>query len=197
MRLLLASVAMVLVTVTCVVSLVPILISLGHSRAASAEIAGLIGITTVLGRIVGGYLIDRLNGNGVAAVTIASPIVACLLLLALPSSLPAVVAAVMILGLSLGAELDAVAYLTARHFGLRSFGVLFASIGGLQGLATGLGPFLVSGIYDATGSYRVALWLFIPICLMGALLFLSLGPYPEFEPSGDSAPADALAGGSP
>jgi MFS family permease len=192
-RLSIASIAMVLATVTCVVSLVPILVSLGHKPAAAAAIVGLIGITTVVGRLIGGYLLDRLNANVVAAGTIALPVVAILLLISLPLSLPAVVTAVMILGLSMGAELDAVAYLTTRHFGMRSFGVLYGTIGGFQALATGLGPFLVNGAYDLTGSYRLALWLFIPVCLLGAAMFLSLGPYPDFPPPVDGALGDEVS----
>jgi nitrate/nitrite transporter NarK len=73
-----------------------------------------------------------------------------------------------------------VAYLTTRHFGMRSFGVLFGTVGGALGLATGLGPLIVSRIYDVTKSYEPALWGFIPICLLGAVLFWTLGKYPDF-----------------
>jgi predicted MFS family arabinose efflux permease len=192
-RLSLASVTMVMATVTCVVSLVPILISLGHAPARAAELAGLIGVTTVIGRLIGGHFLDRMNAHVVAACTITLPVAAALILLLAPPSIPAAAAAVMILGLSMGAELDAVAYLTTRHFGLRSFGVLFGTIGGLQALATGLGPLLINAIYDATRSYDLALWLFIPMCLAGAGLFLSLGPFPEFETPQDAEAAAAAA----
>ncbi len=186
-----ASVAMVLATVAYTVNLVPILVSTGQPRAAAAAVAGLIGISTVIGRLSGGYLLDRINGNLVAAISIATPVLATLLLLNLPGSLPAAIAATAILGLSLGAELDAVAYLTTRHFGLKSFGILFGTIGGLQALATGMGPMLVNLSYDITRSYNLALWLSIPTCLLGTALFLSLGRYPEFEPAEAGRPDPA------
>lgn len=180
-RLVLGAMTMTIGTVTCVVSLVPILVSLGHGRATAAGVAGFIGVTTVIGRLTGGYLLDRMNGNLIAAASLLLTVIACTLLLGFPPSVPVAVLAVLLLGSSMGAELDAVAYLTTRHFGLKSFGVLFGTLGGLQALATGSGPFLVNSIYDATGSYRLAVWLFIPICLAGAGLFLSLGRYPDFE----------------
>jgi hypothetical protein len=109
------------------------------------------------------------------------PIAPSVLLLSMPNSMAAAVAAVLILGVSMGAELDAVAYLTTRHFGLRSFGVLFGTIGGLQAMATSLGPMIANHIYDVTAKYVLAIWLFIPTCLLGAGLFLSLGRYPQFD----------------
>lgn len=180
-RLVLGAMIMTIGTVTCVVSLAPILVSLGHGRTTAAAVAGFIGVTTVIGRLTGGYLLDRLNGNLIAAASLLLTVVACALLLAFPPTVPVAIVAVLLLGFSMGAELDAVAYLMTRHFGLKSFGVLFGTLGGLQALATGSGPFLVNGIYDATGSYRLALMLFIPICLLGAVLFLSLGRYPDFS----------------
>jgi predicted MFS family arabinose efflux permease len=189
LRLQLASIAVVLGTVTCGLSLVPILESLGHTRAAAAQLAGIIGITSILGRLVGGYLLDRLNANAVAAFMVALPVATCVILLALPASLAAAAVAIVILGLAMGTELDAVAYLTARHFGLRSFGVLYGTISGIQALSTGLGPFIVNFIYDITKSYQVALELFIPVNLLGAAMFLSLGRFPEFRAPEETLPA--------
>jgi len=192
-RLVIGAMTMTIGTVTCVVSLVPILVSLGHGRSTAAAVAGVIGVTTVVGRLTGGYLLDRLNGNLVAASSLLLTVAACTLLLAFPPSVPVAVVAVLLLGFSMGAELDAVAYLTTRHFGLRSFGVLFGTLGGLQALATGSGPFLVNSIYDATGSYRLAVLLFIPVCLLGAVLFLSLGRYPDFSARRPASAAPQLA----
>ena len=48
-------------------------------------------------------------------------------------------------------------------------------------LAAGNGPVLLNAVYDATHSYIPALWGAMPICLLSALLFLLLGPYPDLE----------------
>ena len=42
--------------------------------------------------------------------------------------------------LSIGTEVDACAYLAARHFGMRSFGTLFVAINGLLLFGTGFSP---------------------------------------------------------
>jgi predicted MFS family arabinose efflux permease len=179
-RLLVAAACMALAAVTCVTSLVPILVWSGESRAVAAGIAGAAGLSTIVGRLTAGWLIDRVSGNLVAAVSVSLPISAFLMLLFVPGSAAAATVAALILGLSLGAELDTVAYLTTRHFGLRSFGLLFGVIGAALNLAIALGPFLASLVYDATRSYAPVLWAFIPVAALGALLFSTLGPYPEF-----------------
>lgn len=170
-----------LTVVSFVASIIPILSFAGIERSTAAGIAGLVGLSTVVGRLTGGYLLDRINGGIVGGVSMLLPVISCVLILSFPGSVPAATAAVMVLGLSLGAELDAVAYLTTRHFGLRSFGVIFGTISGLLALATGLGPFLVNTSYDYTGSYYPAVMAYIPLFLLASALFFSLGRYPVFE----------------
>ena len=170
-----------LIVVSLVTGIVPILTSLAIERQSAANIAGLIGIATVTGRLIGGYLLDRINGNMVAAVSLILPIIPCALLLAYPGSVPVATIATLVLGLSLGVELDAVAYLVSRHFGMLNYGVLFGTIVGLLTLATGMGPLLISFVYDATKSYNGVLWGYIPLCLLTSALFASLGRYPVFD----------------
>jgi nitrate/nitrite transporter NarK len=177
--LLVAGVSIALVVVTMVVSVVPVLSASGISRGDATWIAGLVGVTAIVGRLSIGSLLDRMDGRIIAAICVSLPIVAIMLLIQLPGSLVAASAAVLIFGFSLGAELDIVAYLTSRYFGRENFGFLFGTIGGLLGFASGNGPVVLNAVYDATGSYVPALWAAIPICLFSAMLFLCLGRYPE------------------
>lgn len=164
-----------------VANLVPILSGQGIDPLVAARVAGLVGVGSVTGRFLGGYLLDRINGNLVAGVIVALPIVSTLLLLGMPGSIGAAIIAALIIGLSVGVEYDAVAYLTARHFGVASFGTLFGTITGMLVLMGGIGPTLSSAIYDATRSYTPALWAMIPLCALSSILFLTLGPYPALD----------------
>src|SRR5690606_2245034 len=69
--------------VACVVGLVTNIIPLLQDRGLSAVEAGQIfsafGISLILGRLVVGYLIDRLWAPGVAAVALMMPALACLI----------------------------------------------------------------------------------------------------------------------
>lgn len=170
-----------LVIVSFASGLVPILTWQGLTRTEAASIAGLVGISTVIGRLVGGYLLDRINGSGVGGVSLLLPIVSALLLLAGDGDLRLATVAAAILGLSLGVELDAVAYLATRHFGLRNFGALFGTVSGLLALATGVGPLLISLSYDHFGGYREVLIAYVPLCVLSSALFFALGRYPVFS----------------
>lgn len=194
MRLALAGFLASLIVVSLVTGLVPILTSLAIDRQSAAAIAGLVGISTVAGRLTGGYLLDRINGNLVGAASLLLPIIPCALFLAFPGSIPSATIAVLVLGLSLGAELDAVAYLVGRHFGMLNYGVLFGTIVGLLSVATGLGPLLISFVYDTTRSYEAVLWGYIPLCLLTSALFASLGRYPLFALPGKQP--SRIGGGS-
>ncbi len=179
-KLAIAAATIALVAVSFTVNLVPILASIGLARSSAVEIASIVGIASIIGRLSGGFFLDRINGNIVAAVSVLLPIISSLLLLSMPGMVGAAMVAAAVLGLSLGAELDAVAYLATRHLGLRSFGVLFGTIAGLLSLASGFGPMLVSYAFDVTRSYELALWAYIPLCILSAVLFLSLGKYPDY-----------------
>ena len=106
------------------------------------------------------------------------PVIGSLILITMPGSVPAAAAAVLIFGLSLGAELDIMAYLTSRYFKSESFGMMFGTIGGFVGLAGATGPVILNRVYDLTQSYVPALWGILPVCLLSATLFLLMGPYP-------------------
>ncbi len=175
------SCAMVLATVSFVILIVPILVDKGISMQLAAGMASMVGVTTVVGRLGGGYLLDNFNANVVTAGAVMLPCFSAILILALPESMIAIFLAITLLGFAAGAEYDGVAYLITRHFGLKSFGLLFGTIGGLQAMSSGLGPMAVNFVYDQTKSYDLALYLYIPTCLIGAALFLSLGPYRKSE----------------
>ena len=159
-------------------NLVPVLISRDLTPAAAAGIAGLLGLGSITGRIVGGFLLDRFDAAKVAAISVVMPVMTVALLLAFPGAGMAA-AACLILGLAVGTEVDCCAYLAARHFGLRSFGTLFGAMNGLMLFGNGIAPVLANHVYDVTKSYDIVLWIQIPACLGTALLFLLLGPYPD------------------
>lgn len=180
-QLLIAGVAIALVVVTMAVSTVPILSASGIDRGDAAWIAGLVGVTSIIGRLGVGAMLDRMDGRIIAAICVSLPMAGLLLLLNIPGSIAAAIAAVLIFGLSLGAELDIIAYLTSRYFPSKNFGFLFGTLGGFLGLATGNGPFILNAVYDATGSYAPAMWAAIPLCGLSAMLLLLLGPCPDLH----------------
>ncbi len=178
-----AAFCITLAIISCLMNLVPIMTGNGLSRDMAASIAGIVGITSVCGRLATGYFLDRLDGNRIGGVVVLIPIITFFCFLWAPQSVGFAVLAAMLLGLALGAELDVVAYLVTRHFGLRSYGAIFGIIVSLWSVATGLGPLCSSYIYDTTGSYDLALWLSMPLLVLASLALFTLGPYPGFQSS--------------
>lgn len=181
-QLCLAAFLIAAVIVPTVINIVPILTWNGLSRGTAAGVAGVLGISSICGRLFVGFLLDRLEGRYLAFASVLMPIVSIALLLGLPGSTPAAVGAAIILGFALGAEYDIVAYLVSRYFSVRHFGLFFGTIAGAVTLAGGGGPAVMSAVYDSTGSYAPALLAAIPVCVVASLLFLLIGPYPARDP---------------
>lgn len=170
-----------LASVALTLNMVPILTGNNLAVEAAAATAGAIGIAQIVGRLSGGYLLDRFDARIVAAISVSLPVMTCTLLLAFPGQGWAALVAVVFLGLATGAEMDAIAYLSARYFGLRNFAALFGAFFGVVTLGFGIGPMLANAVYDRSGSYDLVLWGVVPTVLLAAMLFLLIGPYPALS----------------
>lgn len=178
--------------VACVVNMVtngvPLLRDKGLEAVDAARIFGSFGLSLILGRVVVGYLVDRLWAPGVAAVALSLPALGCLLLATSgPADTVWLVAAVMLVGIGAGAEFDLAAFLVSRYFGMRDYGRLFGIHLGLITLASTLAPWAFGQLYRGTGSYQAMLMVCGPIFVFGGLALLALGRYPRFN--SDANPA--------
>ena len=164
-----------------ITNLQPLLIDRGFTAADAASVAGLIGISVVVGRLAAGWLIDRFWAPAVTFPMLVLPGIACLLLsmAEIPATL-ASLSAIMI-GLAAGAETDLVAYLTARYFGLAHYGSIYGVQYGVFGLASGFAPFMFGKVFDVAGTYDPILYLAAAFFAIGALALLTLGRYPSSE----------------
>jgi MFS family permease len=160
----------------CFAQLAAILTEEGLSARTAAFATSVFGGGLLVGRVGSGYLLDRFFAPRVAAVIFACAALGTGLLEGAGSPVLAFAAAFLI-GLGLGAEVDVMAYLTSRYFGLRSFGEIYGFVFASFGLAAGLGAYLMGVGFDATNSYALPLALFCIAILIGAALMMRLGPY--------------------
>lgn len=149
----------------------------GFTPGDAALVQSTIGVSIVIGRLLIGYLIDRYWAPGVAAVALSMPVIACLIFLGDPSFAMALAAAACI-GIAAGAELDLMAFLTARYFGLRHFGKLYSIYFAALSVTSGIAPSLFAGVYDLSGTYDAAFMAAGGLFATGALVILGLGRYP-------------------
>jgi len=162
-----------------IVHLVSILSGGGMERAGAVWAASLLGFAIIAGRLGIGVLVDRFYAPAVAFGILAVAGAACFLLMLAGGSLPLALAAVVLIGLAAGAEVDLVAYLASRYFGLRAYGEIYGWQLGFFAVGAGLGPMGVGRLYDATGSYTVGLIACAIGFGVGATLIGLLGRYPE------------------
>jgi MFS family permease len=163
--------------------LVPLLTDRGFSLGVAAQVASAFGLATFGGRVLIGYLVDKFDARRIALIFLSLSALS-LPLLAFELPIWAVLLAGVLLGGSLGAEVDMLAYLTSRYFGLRCFAQIYGILMGAVMLAMAVGPVLFGAVHDHSGSYMPLLILGVPICGMAALLTLALRPYAERKRGG-------------
>ena len=161
-------------------NLIPALQDQGISAQKAATAISIFGIAVIAGRLIVGYLVDKLWAPGVAAIAISLPVIGSLLLIGAPSFSIACVAAAF-LGFAAGAELDLMAFLAAKYFGLLHYAKIYAVLYAALALASGLAPMLFATIFDVTGSYNVGFLFGAGFFGIGALMIITLGKYPVFS----------------
>ncbi len=164
-----------------VVHFVPILKDSGADPLGAAGVASLVGIFSLVGRLGTGFLLDRFPGHLVGGVAFVIPIIACTLLLVDGANPLYQAVAAAIFGLTLGSEVDVIAYLAARYFGLRHFGALYGAMVMALSLGTAFGPLGAGLVYDEYGSYSPFLILTAVLMGMSAIALFSLGSTPTAE----------------
>ncbi len=156
------------------VHFVPIVRSNGLSAHTAAAIAAGIGFSSITGRLLGGYLLDRASGPLVGFVACGFGVLVAPALLLSHTAGAGLLGACMV-GLSAGMEISVLSYLVPRYFGVRHYGLLFAVMNSLVIVGLGLGPFLGGYLFDHTGNYKALLVLTAPLYAVSAVLFGTLG----------------------
>lgn len=160
--------------------LVPALTDRGISATMASAFAGIIGVAMIPGRVLIGFIIDRVWAPAVGCLILVLPALACL---ALQSASDPVVLFIAcgLLGLAAGAELDLLAFLTSRYFGLAHFSKIYAVIYSALAAGSALAPGLFSKIREDTGSYDLSFLIAACLFLVAGILLPMLGSYPNFK----------------
>ena len=188
-KLLMAAGLFAFTAIGVVVHFVPILTDSGATPLSAAGIASLVGIFSVIGRLGTGVLLDRFPGHVVGAFAFLIPIIACVLLLIDGANPVSQAIAAAIFGLTVGSEVDVIAYLAAKHFGLKNFGALYGVLQMALALGTAFGPLAAGAVFDRYGSYAPFLMLTTVLMAASAIALFTLGPAPS---KGAETPAGAL-----
>lgn len=156
-----------------IVHMVPAMIDGGLPPARAAAFAGLMGVSIIVGRVGLGFLADRFHAPFVGFGFLLLPVLGVYLLI---QGQP--VLAILAIGLAAGAEVDLLAYLTARYFGLAAYGEIYGWQLSAFSLGAGLGPMLLGAARDHWGAYPPGLAACAVLIVVGAALIASLGRFP-------------------
>lgn len=156
----------------------PLAVSKGLDATLAVGAVSAIGIAAAAGALLSGILVDRFWAPAVAFTLNVLPAIGCLLLFSdqVPPSL--FYGAVLLIGLGLGAEIDIVAFMIARYFGLGSYATIYGLSTLGIGLITAFGTPLIGWAYDAFGNYDAALVVSSVSFCVAALFYLAMGRYP-------------------
>jgi predicted MFS family arabinose efflux permease len=161
----------------------PLAIAKGLEASLAVGAVSMMGLAAACGALLSGVLVDRYWAPAVAFVLNIGPALGCLVLLQDQVSPMVFYGAVLLVGLGQGAEIDIVAFMIARYFGLRSY----ASIYGLTTLGIALGVALAASLigkaYDRFGDYDIALIAASGSFALAACFYLAMGRYPEERPA--------------
>jgi MFS family permease len=180
-RLLLTCLLFTFTNMALIVHLVPILTDRGMDGLQAAGIAALVGLVSIAGRLGTGFLLDRFRGSTVGATALLLPVIACLLLLSGGANPVIAMVVAVLIGLTMGAEIDVFVYLISRHFGLRNFGGLYGTLMIALSVGMAFGPLLAARIFDLNGSYDLFLCGTVPALLLASLMLFSLPKPPALE----------------
>jgi predicted MFS family arabinose efflux permease len=168
-----------LLTNGLMISLVPYLTDQHLTRAEAAGRLGLFGVSSLAGRIASGFIFDRFRAPPVCAAIFALAAAATATLAFFGVGYSS--ACIVVIGLALGSETDALGYLTARYFGMRSYGEISTLFAVGMAVGNGVGPFAVSRLRELSGGYETPFLIVAGLTSIAAVLMVLLGRHPYLE----------------
>ncbi len=151
---------------------------------------------TIAGRLISGLALDRYSAPIVAAIGLAAAGMGVLLLASGFDTRGIVFLAVLIVGLSVGAEGDVIAYLVVRNFGVRLYSTVHSITSTGTAIASVSGALLLSYTLKQYGQYAPFLGVCGVLAIVASVLFLFLPRNPKVEeemPQAEPVGAQAAA----
>jgi MFS family permease len=166
-----------------------ILLDRGIDSATGSMMISLFVSSTVVGRLLCGIALDRFPAYAVAAVFLGLPGVGLAFLAAGVTQPALIILALLLLGLSLGAEGDVWAYLVTKYFAAHIYGTVLGFVLSAMALSVGSGALLLSLMLKINGGFTPFLFLSVVAVFAGSGLLMLLGR----EPTTVTVPQPATA----
>lgn len=177
------------------IHMVPMLTDRGLPITVATAALSAGGLAMIVGRVFAGWLLDKIFATYVAVFYLLCPMVGVgLLASGLKGSAPII--GTILIGFSIGGEIDLMAFMIGRYFGVRSFGALHGLMFTAAVFANALGSGLMGWSFQLKHTYAPIFIVFEVFFVLAILLLLRLGPYkyPAIK-RGGAKPANAVAAG--
>lgn len=172
------------------VNLVSALEANGMTRQAAVISFSVLGMATIFGRLLCGWMLDRVSIRFVLPAFSIPAGLAIVVIERGATGYPAYACAAL-LGMLVGAEIDVLGYAVKRFFGLARYGTLYGLIFAIFHLGGAVGAFSMGALHRATDSFSAGLLLGSAGCLLAAIAFTLLPPYRDPGAAARPLPDDA------
>ena len=152
---------------------IPAIVDIGMSEITAASILSYTLIVAAPGRLIGGFLGDKLGLRRIAASAFVLQGVA-VVILTFSTTFTHVVVFATVFGLSFGMRGTLMTVLRAEVFGRENFSRLAGFMDPISSVGVVLAPLFAAFIYDTTESYQFAFLVLAVLNCSGALLLLGL-----------------------
>ena len=170
-----------------IINTINILLDKGYSpQLASSAYAGLglIGFSVIIGRLIGGFVVDFVWAPLVAFVFMGVPAIGCWILM---QDLPQIwnTVAIVLVGVAAGVEFDLMAFLVSRYLGMKAYGRIYSFVYVAFGIGSGTAGAIFNALRGDAANYNSVLLYAMIGFLFGATILLTLGKYRDFgRPAG-------------
>lgn len=152
-----------------------VLLDTGFDTVQASRLISLYALGVIAGRFLSGAALDALPTYLVASAAMSLPGIGLLILASGSSSPLALIIAMLLLGVSLGAEGDVAGYLVMQYFPVEVYSSVLGMVIGAIAFASGVGGLLLSAMLNAGGAFTGFLLISGVAALVGGTLFWKLG----------------------
>jgi len=156
------------------------LLDLGHSKELASFSIGLALMCSIAGRLIAGWLGDRMEPRYIWTVALAMMCIGIFLLQNASTTLMIYAYAAM-LGIGMGASYVCMITLIGNYFGSHAYPQITGLILSISTVLAAASPILAGLAYDRTGTYATAFYVTMVMVFLGVLLMPFAAP-PAREP---------------
>jgi predicted MFS family arabinose efflux permease len=168
-----ANVCVALATSSAISQLSPMLQEAGLNAKVAALGVSSFAIGQFVGKLGGGWLMDRFEPRLVASALNVLPTLGFILLLTQHGQLALLLLGVGLIGMLQGADIGIFAYFVARRFGPGRYGAIFGALHGIGWIGTAVGVVSIGLSFDVFGGYWAAQVVSIGLLIAAAgLIYL-------------------------